>query len=82
MHRFKEPPDKINKGDQNTLLNEQVPWGTEPALLYFVRLIVPRGQHMVKNYYGHNMGKLKLLSPYECPRFTLHPAVFHGLAAL
>ena len=33
MHRFKEPPDKINKGGQNTLLNEQVPWGTEPALL-------------------------------------------------
>jgi hypothetical protein len=27
MHRFKEPPDKINKGGQNTLLNEQVPWG-------------------------------------------------------
>ena len=49
--------------------------------LYFVRLIVPRGQHMVKNSYGLNMGKLKLLSPYERPRFTLHPAVFHGLAA-
>jgi hypothetical protein len=33
MHQFKEPLDKINKGGQNTLLNKQVPWGTEPALL-------------------------------------------------